>query len=211
MIKTIIVEDNVLVQKYLVQLIEGADGFSLLASFRDAFAAEKECDRSRVDLVLMDVQTENNHSGLAASKRIKEKYPKTKIVAVTSLVDPEVLSESKKYTDSLWYKDHGEEEIIEVIKRTLNGERVFPDVSPNVTLKDIFSKDLSAKQMKILRMFVKGYSYAEMAKELDITPYAVRWHLDQIVEKGGFENKHELLAVLLGSKLIVTTLVEEEW
>ena len=35
-----------------------------------------------------------------------------------------------------------------------------------------------------------------------------RWNLDQIVEKGGFQNKHELLAVVIENRLIVTTLEE---
>lgn len=94
--------------------------------------------------------------------------------------------------------------------RTMNGERVFPERSPNVTLKDIFSEDLSPKQMKMLRYFVKGYTYEEIAQELDMTKRNVRWHLDNIVEKSGFENKYELLIALIDSKLIVANLTDEE-
>lgn len=208
MIKCVIVEDNVLVQKYFIQMIEGNPRFKLLAGVTDAFDAEKLCEENVVDLVLMDVQTKNNHSGLAASKRIKAASPNVKVVVVTSLVDPEVLRIAKESADSLWYKDHGEEEIITVINRTLAGERIFPDEAPTIALKEILSNELSQKQTEILRMFVKGYTYAEMAKELDITTYAVRWHLDQIVARGGFENKHELLATLLNSKFL-TTLIDD--
>lgn len=208
MIKCVIVEDNVLVQKYLRQMIEADPRFSLVAAVKDAFEAEKICERERIDLVLMDVQTQNNHSGLAASKRIKENRESIKIVVVTSLVDPEVLRLAKESADSLWYKDHGEDEIMNVIEKTLNGERLFPDEAPVVALKELLSDELSAKQIQILRMFVKGYTYAEMSKELDLTPYAVRWHLDQIVARGGFENKHELLAAILNGKFL-TTLIDE--
>ena len=45
--------------------------------------------------------------------------------------------------DSLWYKDHGTEELMSVVKRTLAGEKVFPDIAPAIenklmvtTLKD---------------------------------------------------------------------------
>ena len=211
MINTVLVEDNLYVQKVLKSMIGSDERFSLTATFTDAFEAEKLCAYGRIDLVLMDVQTHNNHSGLAAGKRIKEASPRTKVVIVTSLVDPDVLKKARNgAADSLWYKDHGTKDIVDVMVRTMNGERVFPDSSPNVTLKDIFSEDLSPKQMKILRYFVKGYTYEEIAQELDMTKRNVRWHLDNIVEKSGFENKYELLIALIDSKLIVANLTDEE-
>ena len=211
MINTVLVEDNLYVQKVLKAMIESDERFNLTATFTDAFEAEKLCANGKIDLVLMDVQTQNNHSGLAAGKRIKEASPRTKVVIVTSLVDPDVLKKARNgAADSLWYKDHGTKDIIDVMVRTMNGERVFPESSPNVTLKDIFSEDLSPKQMKILRYFVKGYTYEEIAQELDMTKRNVRWHLDNIVEKSGFENKYELLIALIDSKLIVANLTDEE-
>lgn len=211
MINTVLVEDNLYVQKVLKAMIESDERFNLTATFTDAFEAEKLCAYGKTDLVLMDVQTQDNHSGLAAGKRIKEASPRTKVVIVTSLVDPDVLKKARNgAADSLWYKDHGTKDIIDVMVRTMNGERVFPESSPNVTLKDIFSEDLTPKQMKILRYFVKGYTYEEIAQELDMTKRNVRWHLDNIVEKSGFENKYELLIALIDSKLIVANLTDEE-
>lgn len=211
MINTVLVEDNLYVQKVLKAMIESDERFNLTATFTDAFEAEKLCAYGKTDLVLMDVQTQNNHSGLAAGKRIKEASPRTKVVIVTSLVDPDVLKKARNgAADSLWYKDHGTKDIIDVMVRTMNGERIFPDSSPNVTLKDIFSEDLTPKQMKILRYFVKGYTYEEIAQELNMTKRNVRWHLDNIVEKSGYENKYELLIALIDSKLIVANLTDEE-
>lgn len=211
MINTVLVEDNLYVQKVLKAMIESDERFNLTATFTDAFEAEKLCAYGKTDLVLMDVQTQNNHSGLAAGKRIKEASPRTKVVIVTSLVDPDVLKKARNgAADSLWYKDHGTKDIVDVMVRTMNGERVFPESSPNVTLKDIFSEDLTPKQMKVLRYFVKGYTYEEIAQELDMTKRNVRWHLDNIVEKSGYENKYELLIALIDSKLIVANLTDEE-
>lgn len=208
MINTVIVEDNQYMQNHLVNMINSYPDFNLVGVFKDAFEAEKACKTDNVDVVLMDVQTEHNHSGLSAGERIR-KNGKTKVVVVTSLIDPDVLVKAKKSAaDSLWYKDHGEEELLDVIKRTLSGEKVFPDDSPNVELKNMFSSEISPRQYQILRRFVMGMTYDEIAKELGLSKNGVRWNLDQIVEKGGFNNKHELLATLIENKLIVTTLKE---
>ena len=157
----------------------------------------------------MDVQTLHNHSGLAAGERIRKSGHNTKIIIVTSLIDPEVLAKAKMYAaDSLWYKDHGDKELMDVINRTLAGERIFPDASPNVEIKDMFSYDITPRQIAILRRFVKGMTYDEIAEDLKISKNGVRWNLEQIIEKGGFQNKHELLAAVIENKLIVTTLEE---
>ena len=110
--------------------------------------------------------------------------------------------------DSLWYKDHGDAELMDVIKRTLSGERVFPEVSPRVELKDMFSDEISPRQLAILRRFVEGMTYDEIARDLRLSKNGVRWNLGELVEKGGFKNKHELLAAVIENKLIVTTLLE---
>ena len=89
--------------------------------------------------------------------------------------------------DSLWYKDHGEDEIRDVIHRTLNGEHVFPDVTPDVELNWITSGEISPRQLEMLRLYICGMSYSEIAK-------------------AGYTCKEDLIAAALESKLIVTTL-----
>lgn len=209
MIDVIIVEDNIYMQNHLAGAVEADGRCRLVGVFRDAFEAEAAAENPGCDVVLMDVQTLHNHSGLAAGGRIR-KNGRAKVVIVTSLVDPEVLSRAKSGdADSLWYKDHGDAELMDVVARTFEGERIFPDEAPSVELKDMFSKDISPRQMEILRRFVKGLTYDEIAEELGLSKNGVRWNLNEIVEKGGFHNKHELLAAVIENKLIVTTLRDE--
>ena len=207
MYNVIVVEDNLFMQKHLTDIFSFDNRFNVVGAFRDSREAETAVKEKDVDLVLMDVQTLHNHSGLDSGERIKKMKKDVKIVVVTSLIDPEVLSKARTgAADSLWYKDHGDADIMDVIIRTLNGENVFPDTSPNVELNNMFSSDISPRQMEILRMFVKGMTYDEIAAELGLSKNGVRWNLDKIVEKGGFENKHELIAAVIENKLIVTTL-----
>ena len=209
MIRILIVEDNSFILRYLTNLVESREEFCLAGTLRDAFQAEKLCCEEKIDVVLMDVQTLHNHSGLTAGEQIRKNHPSTKVIIVTSLVDPEILSRARSgAADSLWYKDHGDEELGNIILRTVSGERIFPDSSPSVELRDMFSSDISPRQIEILRRFIKGMTYEEIAEELDITKNGVRWNLDRLVEKGGFANKHELLAAVIENKLIVTTLKE---
>lgn len=211
MINAVIVEDDRIIQNYLTNMLAADGRFRVVGTCADAFEAEKICADGGIDLVLMDVQTARNHSGLAAGERIRAHGGRTKVVAVTSLVDPDVLAKARAGgADSLWYKDHGSDELMTVVDRTLAGEQVFPDSAPNVELKDMFSEDVTPRQLAILRRFVSGMTYDEIARSMNITRDGVRWNIEQIIQKGGFENKHELLATVLCNKYIVTALMETE-
>ena len=206
MINTILVEDDSYMQKHFSAILGSDERFSVAGIFRDAFEVENRCGTD-IDLVLMDVLTLHKHSGLAAGKQIKERYPHIKIVIITSLIDPNVLSEAKRgAADSLWYKDHGTEELLDVIIRTMNGERIFPGSSPSVEMKNMLSGDISPIQIEILRHYIRGFTYREIADKFGLSVSGVRWNISDMIEKGGFNNKEELIATAIENKLVVTTL-----
>lgn len=209
MINTILVEDDLYIQKHLTERLNSDGKFCLVGVYRDAFEAERYCNGS-VRLILMDVQTQHKHSGLAAAERIKKAFPNIKIVIVTSLVDPEVLAKAKTgAVDSLWYKDHGTDELLDVINRTLGGENVFPNTSPAVEMEGTMSDTFSPRQLDILRWYIRGLTYQEIADKFGISKNGVRWNLDDMVEKGGFPNREALVATAIENKLMVTTLKDE--
>lgn len=206
MIRTIIVEDNKYIQKHFANLIAADERFHLTDVIADAFEAEALCYKG-VDLVLMDVLTLHRHSGLSAGRRIKEKFPNTKVVIITSLVDPDILAKAKAgCADSIWYKDHSDRELLEVIERTLSGESIFPDCSPAVELENMFSDEISPAQLEILRCYIRGMTYAEIGARFGISSDGIRYHIREMVKKSGFKNKEELIAAAIESKLIVTML-----
>lgn len=209
MINTILVEDDLYIQKHLTERLNSDGKFCLVGVYRDAFEAERYCNGS-ARLILMDVQTQHKHSGLAAAERIKKAFPNIKIVIVTSLVDPEVLAKAKTgAADSLWYKDHGTDELLDVINRTLGGENVFPNTSPAVEMEGTMSDTFSPRQLDILRWYIRGLTYQEIADKFGISKNGVRWNLDDMVEKGGFPNREALVATAIENKLMVTTLKDE--
>ena len=209
MINTILVEDDLYIQKHLTERLNSDGKFCLVGVYRDAFEAERYCNGS-VRLILMDVQTQHKHSGLAAAERMKKAFPNIKIVIVTSLVDPEVLAKAKTgAADSLWYKDHGTDELLDVINRTLGGENVFPNTSPAVEMEGTMSDTFSPRQLDILRWYIRGLTYQEIADKFGISKNGVRWNLDDMVEKGGFPNREALVATAIENKLMVTTLKDE--
>ena len=203
MVRVLIVEDQMIMQKYFEYLILQEPEFRLVKTVADAREAVKICSYSAIDLVLMDVQTFHNHDGLTAGKAIKEEHPATKVVIITSLIDPKILERAKTgCADSLWYKDHGEAELRDVIHRTLDGEHVFPDTTPDVEINWITSGEISPRQLEMVSLLKRKM----ISKKMDCSTSGVRWNFQEMITKAGYSCKEDLIAAALESKLIVTTL-----
>lgn len=201
----LIIEDNKYMQDFFAGMLASDDRFGEVNSLRDAAQGLYFCTANHADLILMDVQTLHGHSGLTAAQQIRTQYPKIKIIVVTSLVDALVLDKARQVgVDSLWYKDHGEQELVEVINRTLSGERIFPDREPNVEIGDAWSDELSEMQKNILRRYIQGNSYAAIGKKLFIEQTTVKYHMNQMIQKCGFQSKQELIAAAIESTVITS-------
>ena len=206
----LIVEDNKYMQDFFAGMFRADGRFGEVNALRDAAQGPYFCTVNRVDLILadlilMDVQTLHGHSGLTAVRQIRAQLPNIKIIVVTSLVDALVLDRARQAgVDSLWYKDHGERELMEVVDRTLPGEHVFPDREPNVEIGKAWSDELSEMQKNILRLYIQGNSYSAIGKKLFIEQPTVKYHMNQMIRKCGFQSKQELIAAAIESTVITS-------
>ena len=73
MINVMIVEDQRMARESMESYINQSDKYSLVLSISNAGLAEMSCSVHSVDLILMDVCTENDESGFEATKRIKSR------------------------------------------------------------------------------------------------------------------------------------------
>ncbi|MGN1081318.1 MAG: response regulator [Acutalibacteraceae bacterium] len=204
MINVMIVEDQRMARESMESYINQSDKYSLVLSISNAGLAEMSCSVHSVDLILMDVCTENDESGFEATKRIKSRYPAIKIIIVTSMLDYGYIDRAKEVgADSIWFKDVSREELMTVIDRTMAGESVFPDKTPEVKLGYTTSDEFSEAEIRVLRLLVEGMTYKQMAETLNITTDGVKAHISSMLSKTGFTSKTKLAAVVISKKLIV--------
>lgn len=76
-------------------------------------------------------------------------------------------------------------------------------------MEKAMSKDFSPRQLDILRLYIRGLTYQEIADKIGLSKNGVLWNLDDMVEKGNFENREALVATAIENKLMVTTLKDE--
>ena len=121
----LIVEDQALARMYLCSCVEKCTDCRVAGTLNRADAALRRCGDSHIDLILMDICTENDSDGLTAAEEIKKIYPRIKIVMVTSMLEGRFLARARKIgADSFWYKDSPSGDLVGVIEGTLSNAEI---------------------------------------------------------------------------------------
>ena len=202
--KILIVEDQMLARKYLCSCIEKSTECEVASALTRADAALQRCGEGHIDLVVMDICTENDSDGLDAAEAIKKYYPRIKIVMVTSMLEGRFLDRARKIgADSFWYKDISPDRLIDFMDRTMDGERVFPDKTPSVQLGLADSSELTAKEIEVLRYVCDGLEYSEIAEQMNISLRTVKFHISNILSKTGYANKTRLAIAVTNKNFII--------
>ena len=191
--RIMIVEDDPMASQLLEIYIKEHKEYELVCNIESASMAEVYCLSQNIDLILMDVCTAMNASGLDAAEKIKKNFPYIKIVIITSQPECSFIDRARQVgVDSFWYKSSKAEEIITVIEKTFAGENVYPDTTPTLVFGDTLSVDLSDRELEVLRELVAGETDADIAEHLFMSVRTVKSHITNMKNKTGFKNRTEL-------------------
>jgi len=82
-IRVLLVDDYVLLRELLSKILTPDQGFEVVGQASDGFEAVNKAEALQPDLVLMDMNMPRC-DGLEATKLIKERWPDTRVVILTS-------------------------------------------------------------------------------------------------------------------------------
>ncbi len=191
----LIVEDQEMPRRLFEIYVGGSKQYELKGTLTNAALAPDLCNGGDVDLVLMDVCTALGSSGLDAAEVIKREHPEIKVIIVTSMPEYSWLKRARQIgVDSFWYKDAGKESILNVMDRTMAGERIFPEETPLVQLGMATNHDFTERELEILKELITGDSNAEIGERLGISAGTVKRHVENMLGKTGFHTRTELVA-----------------
>ena len=204
MYNVLIVEDDPMARKLLEIFISTSDSYHLVPSLDSAAMAELYCMTNRVDLILMDVCTAMDVSGIEAAEKLKRNYPHIKIIIITSQPEYSYIAHARKIgVESFWYKEPTAEALLKVMDRTMAGESIYPDSAPVTRLGAALSNDFTERELEVLRELVSGKTDAAIAETLCLSVTRVKQHIQRIREKTQFANRTELAVRARESGLVI--------
>lgn len=204
MYRTLIVDDDPLARNLFSIFVSSSDDFTLAGTLASAALAEPFCLGNEVDLILMDICTAAHASGLEAAAKIKKNFPDIQIIIVTSQPEVDFIKRAQEGNlDSFWYKTTEEIELLEVMKRTMAGEKVYPNVRPYVRLGLIDESDLTSLQIKILRELTSGDSTRQIAERMHLAQSTVNNNINDMLAKTGFSSRLKLACAAIESGIVI--------
>ena len=148
----------------------------------------------------MDICTENNSSGLQATKEIKQHLPHIKVIIMTAM--PEITFVNRAIeakADSFIYKNIDLTTLVIAIKNTLEGYSIFPTKSIPKLPNDA---ELTPKELEILRLICEAKSRKEIAKILYLSEGTIKAYISTILQKTGYDSISKLAIYALSNGYI---------
>lgn len=204
MTKVLIVDDSRVSREAFERALSADPGYLVVAAIENAANAEIACMSDQIDLILMDVCTADDESGIRAAGKIKKNYPNTKIIVMTSMPEYSFIQKAiDSGSDSFWYKEYGETSLLEICNRTVQGERVWPDALPVVMIGLARSDEFTERELEVIRELAQGSRYEDITEALHISMNTVKYHVKNILLKTGFKTTLQLVAEVVEKRLIL--------
>ena len=198
-----------------------ADGISTILSTEKTIGAIYTAQNGReavddvmvkdIDCVIMDINMPVLN-GLEATKLIKQEKPQVKVIVVSMLSDAAIVSKMMKAgADAFINKDTGKAELLKAIEKVMQGEKyISPQISNNLfthltdrnVYKEDIEKQLTAREVEIIRHIADGLTNHEIADKLFLSIVTVDTHRKNMLAKLQLKNTATLVKYAADHKLL---------
>jgi len=199
-IKVIIADDHPIFINGILGLINDTPDIILCASFSNVRSLLDWFNGSNADIILLDINMPLIN-GIELGKQLINRFPVTKIIVFSMENDLQIISDlSRIGVYAYLLKGTDPEYFIQTIFKVYAGEKVFPERLFANSTNGFLKKDkyaitkLSEREMQILKLIVEGKTNKQIAHMLNVSPYTVKTHRQNLLHKQSANNTAQLIA-----------------
>lgn len=206
-IRILLADDHMMVRSGLATVLAVYDDMKLVGEAGDGEEAIRLCESLRPDVVLMDLLMPNV-DGVAATRTIKERWPETQVIALTSFKDKEYVEGALKAGASGYLlKNVSAEELVGAIRRAVAGQPSLSPEAARVLIQKVNQPqtpgdDLTDREKEILSWMVKGLNNTQIAAKLFVSQSTIKFHVSNILAKLGVTGRTEAVALAVKNRLV---------
>lgn len=208
--RVVVADDHSLFRDGIISLLEAAD-FEVVAQVGNGAQAVAAVRSYRPDLALLDISMPEMN-GLDALRQIKEEFPSTSVVMLTvSDADDDLFSAIEIGADGYLLKDLDAQDFLSILEGIQKGEaavtrktaaRIMRHVK-NLSQQNSPEKDLlSVRELEVLALLSDGLANKTIAQRIFISENTVKYHVRNILQKLGAQNRTEAVAYAMRQGLI---------
>ena len=211
-IKVLIVDDHQVVRQGLRTFLELHEDIAVVGEAVDGLAAVETARQLAPDVILMDLVMPRL-DGIAATRQVKALGGSTKVIALTSFTeDDKVFPAIQAGASSYLLKDVSPDDLVEAIRAVHRGEaRLHPNIARKLREQvarqdapkpEALAKDLTERELEVIRLVAKGLSNQSIANELFISEKTVKTHVSNILGKLDLVDRTQLAIYAIKTGLV---------
>ena len=187
MISIIIAEDQYMLRKAMVQLIEFNDQMNVIEDCGNGVDAFDFIEKYHPDIAILDIEMPGL-TGLEVLVKIKEFKLDTKVIIVTTFKRPGYFEKAvANDVDAYVLKERSVEDLIQTIQNVMKGEKEYSTSLMTTLFKE--SNPLTHKEQVVLREIGNNLSNKEIAEKLYLSDGTVRNYTSNIIDKLNADNR----------------------
>lgn len=193
-IRVLVVDDHAIVRSGIRLLLEQRPDLDVVGDVASAGEALRALSADAADVALVDVTLEDG-DGIALTRLIRERWPDTKVVALTMHDDPVTVRQMLR-AGACAYVVKGAQayELLDAIQAAhRSAAYVHPTVAPAVIADAVRggsdAEQLSQREQDVIRLLASGRTSRECAAELGISPHTVDRHVANVMRKLGLRRR----------------------
>jgi DNA-binding NarL/FixJ family response regulator len=200
-VRVFVVEDQLLVRRGIVELLEPEEEVEVVGEAEDGMEALRQIPRLKPDVALVDARMPRMN-GIELIRRLSGEHPRVAAIVLTTFDDDEyVFGGLRAGAKGYLLKDTSPEDLVSAIRKASRGEtvlgspvasRLVAELARSPLPREADSEVLSGREIEVTKLVGQGATNAEIAAKLYISEGTAKNNVSKILRKLGLRDRTQL-------------------
>jgi DNA-binding NarL/FixJ family response regulator len=197
-IRLLIIEDNLLLREGLSEIIKRQTDIKVLSEPGSRRKPLQNIRELKPNVLLLDLGL-RNQSSLELVRIVRSDFPRTKVIVMDlAPTETEILMFVRAGVSGFLLKDAPTSDFLKTIRAVAHGKKVLPSLMAGSLFSQIVEEAVGSlippsrvieavrmtkRERQVILLIAEGLSNKEIASKLHLSPYTVKSHVHNILEK----------------------------
>ena len=188
-IRILVAEDHLVARVGVSTIVNMQPDMTVVTEASNGQQAVEMYRQHRPDVALLDLRMPVM-GGVQAAQTIRAEFPHARMIALTTYGgDEDIRRALAAGVQAYLTKDVLHDELLKAIRAVHNGQTYLPAAVAAALAAQLPRPDLSAREVQVLELIVRGLANKQIAYSLSIAEHTVKNHVKNILSKLGVQDR----------------------